>query len=465
MAKRRLAAIMSVDVVGYSRMMEEAPSGLLSALNDIFRSLIKPLVDASDGRVVKLMGDGALIEFRSAHDALTTAAAIQQRMLSEPPPYSFGKPIFLRIGIHAGDIIVEGQDIFGSGINIASRLQSEAEAGGVLLSKTVADLAGPDVAFNLRREGLRRLKNLSDPVDTLSIDFSNNDLNHKRHKTANSLEVRFCHSADGQTLAWTSVGDGGPLVRAPAWISHLEFLWRDPGYAHWMDSFSRSHRLVFFDARGNGLSDWDMKAISFDSLVDDLESVFDAAGIQSAPVLAHSQGCAIAVSFAARRPERVSAIVMTGAYVQGRARRRSKQDQEKAKALRAMMKAGWDDDYPSLRDLIAETVVPLASNEDRLQYAADMRQMISAANLGRYREVVDNLDVTPILSEVQAPCLVLHSKGDRMHPIEQGRKMAAGIPNAKFIALDSINHNITENDPCWPLIEREIHSFLAEHSL
>jgi pimeloyl-ACP methyl ester carboxylesterase len=275
--------------------------------------------------------------------------------------------------------------------------------------------------------------------------------------------VRFCKSKDDQGLAWASVGDGPEIVKAPNWIGHLELDWRHPGLAHLFDSLSARRRLVYFDARGNGLSDWEMETISFDLMVDDLECVFNAASIDRAPILALSQGCAIAAAFAARAPERVSAIVMMGGFPVGRAKRKSKKDQERAKALQAMMTSGWDDEYPSLRDLIAETIIPGASREDQRRYAEDMRDMISPENLGRYREVIDNLDVTSLLPEVQTPCLVMHSKGDRMQPIEQGRKLAAGIRNARFIVYESNNHVLTENDPCWPLAEREIHTFLEAH--
>ena len=128
------------------------------------------------------------------------------------------------------------------------------------------------------------------------------------------------------------------------------------------------------------------------------------------------------------------------------------------------MPSGWDDDYPSLRDHFAQLITPLASKEQLRQYAEDMREMISPENLGRYREVIDNLDVTGLLDQVRAPCLVMHGKSERMHPIEQGRKLAAGLPNARFIAYDSPNHVFTENDPCWPLASREITAFLQEHA-
>ena len=285
-----------------------------------------------------------------------------------------------------------------------------------------------------------------------------------RTRMAKSQEVRFCQAKDNLRLAWTTAGSGPPIVKAQNWISHIELDWRDPSTAHIFASLAARYRLVFFDARGNGLSDWEMDNISFDLLVDDLECVFDAAGVDRAPIISMSQGCAVAAAFAAKNPDRVSAIVMIGAYPVGRAKRKSTKVQERAKAVREMMTAGWDDEYPSLRDLMAEIIVPGASAEDRQRYAEDMRDMISPENLGRYREILDNFDIIELLPQVKAPCLVLHCRGDRLQPIEQGRKMAAGLPDARFIAYDSNNHKPTVNDPCWPLIEREIHAFLEANT-
>lgn len=369
---------------------------------------------------------------------------------------------FFAHGVHAGDVLIEGQDIFGDGVNIAARLQSQAVAGGILLSRTVADLAGSDLPFRLRHEGTHSFRNIATPIETLSVDLSNGDVLAARARLAKSQEIRFCTAKDNLRLAWTTAGEGRPIVKAPNWVSHLELDWRGPNMAHIFASLAARYRLVLLDARGNGLSDWEMDNISFDLMVDDLERVFDAAGVDRAPIFGMSQGCAIAAAFAARCPERVPAIVMIGSFPLGRAKRKSKKDQEQeqARALRAMMRAGWDDEYPSLRDLMAEIIVPGASIEDRRRFAEDMREMISPENLGMYREVLDNIDITNLLPRVEAPCLVLHCTGDRLQPIEQGRKMAAGLPHARFIAYESNNHDPTENDPCWPLMEREIHAFL-----
>jgi pimeloyl-ACP methyl ester carboxylesterase len=129
-----------------------------------------------------------------------------------------------------------------------------------------------------------------------------------------------------------------------------------------------------------------------------------------------------------------------------------------------MMAAGWDDDYPSLRDLLAQIIIPSASEEQRRQYAEDMREIISPENIARYREIIDNIDVTELLPNVEAPCLVTHCTGDRMHPIDQSRLFAARLPDSRFIAYESDNHIVPENDPVWPILERDIQAFLAAHT-
>lgn len=126
------------------------------------------------------------------------------------------------------------------------------------------------------------------------------------------------------------------------------------------------------------------------------------------------------------------------------------------------MRAGWDDDYPSLRDMFAEMVTPLASLEDRRYFAKAMREIATPDVMGAYREVVDNIDVTRILPQVDVPCLVMHCDGDRMHPIDQGRLLASLLPKARFVALESCNHIPTANDPCWPRIQDEVTNFLRD---
>jgi len=464
MSELRLAAILSLDVVGYSRLMQTSSGQLLKTLNELYRDLVIPAVKGNKGRIVKLLGDGALIEFASAGRALEAAIAIQTSLRDPQSPYQNPEHILLRAGVHVGDVTVNGDDIFGDGVNIASRLQAAAEPGGVLVSKMVCDLAGADYADHLRGEGLHSFKGIAQPIETLSVDFTDEKSAKSRKAFMNAQEVQYCRTNDGVNLAWTAVGDGPPVVKAPNWIGHLELDWRNPGFSPICTSIAMKHRLVRFDARLNGLSDWEAETCSFDSFVDDLEAVFDVAGVERAPIVAMSQGCSVAAAFAARRPERVSAIAMIGAFSVGRAKRKSKKDLERAEAMRKMMTAGWDDDFPSMRDLMAQIIIPGASDEERRQTARDMREMISPENMGRYRDVIDYIDIRHLLPSVEVPCLLCHSTGDRMQPVEQGRIFAKGLPNARLITYESKNHLMTRNDPEWPRLERDLTAFLFAHS-
>jgi class 3 adenylate cyclase/pimeloyl-ACP methyl ester carboxylesterase len=464
MSQLRLAAILSLDVVAYSRMMQSGSTLLLKTLNNLYRDLVVPVVETNGGRVVKLLGDGALIEFPSAGRALEAAIAIQTHLRDPENPYRIPERIQLRAGLHVGDITVDGADIFGDGVNIASRIQSAAEPGGVLASRMLCDLAGADFSDRLRGEGLRTFKGIRNPIEVLSVDFTDDATLLSRRTFATTQEIRYCRTDDGVNLAWSEVGAGPPIVKAPNWINHLELDWRNPGFAPIFTSIARQHRLIRFDARLNGLSDWEAGTCTFERFVDDLEQVFDVADVERAPILAMSQGGAVAAAFAARQPERVSAIVMIGSFPQGRAKRTSSKDAERASAMKQMMTAGWDDDYPSLRDLMAQIIVPGASEEERRQYARDMREMITPENMGRYRNVIDGIDILHLLPLVTMPCLVCHSIGDRMQPVEQGRLFAKGLPNSRLITYDSRNHLMTENDPEWPRLQRDVLGFLAEHN-
>jgi pimeloyl-ACP methyl ester carboxylesterase len=117
---------------------------------------------------------------------------------------------------------------------------------------------------------------------------------------------------DGVQIAYASVGTEPPLVKAPNWMNHLEYDWQSPIWHHLLQELAREHTLIRFDQRGNGLSDWDVDEISFDSFVRDLETVVDAAGLEKFALLGISQGCAISIAYAVRHPERVSRLVLYG---------------------------------------------------------------------------------------------------------------------------------------------------------
>src|SRR5271167_1206620 len=168
--QRRLAAILSADVVGYSRLMGMDEAGTLSRLNALRRELIDPAIAAHFGRVVKLMGDGALVEFASAVDAVTCAIEIQRQLREREAGGSQAEPIRFRIGVHV-DIIIEGDDILGDGVNVAARIEGVAEPGGISISEDAWRQVQGKVAANFVDAGEQSLKNIARPVRIYRVEL------------------------------------------------------------------------------------------------------------------------------------------------------------------------------------------------------------------------------------------------------------------------------------------------------
>ena len=162
--ERRLTAILAADVVGYSRLMGEDEVGTLERLKSCRRELVDPAIKEFHGRMVKLMGDGALVEFASVVDAVQCAAMIQRRMADRNKGATDARQIRFRIGVNLGDVIVEENDIYGDGVNIAARLEAMAEPGGICISGTAFDHAVHKVDVGFASLGEQRLKNIADPV-------------------------------------------------------------------------------------------------------------------------------------------------------------------------------------------------------------------------------------------------------------------------------------------------------------
>lgn len=169
--ERKLATIVAMDVVGYSRLMELDEAGTLQRLKDIHAGLLAPTISRHGGRIVKLIGDGILAEFTSVVDALKSAVEIQSELAARNAAASPTHRMQLRIGLHLGDIIVEGDDIYGDGVNVASRLEGLSEPGGIVLSKQVYDHIGSNVPVRLVSIGEQAVKNISRPIHAYRVDF------------------------------------------------------------------------------------------------------------------------------------------------------------------------------------------------------------------------------------------------------------------------------------------------------
>src|ERR1041385_723413 len=170
--ERRLTTILAADVVGYSRLMTIDEAGTLAALKSLRRSIVDPKIAEHRGRIVKLTGDGMLVEFPSVVSAVACAADIQHGMRTRNAGMSEGGRIEFRIGINLGDVIVEGGDIFGDGVNVAARLESIAPVGGIAVSQSVRDHVGKRLDLAFEDMGERRLKNIEAPIRVYSISIN-----------------------------------------------------------------------------------------------------------------------------------------------------------------------------------------------------------------------------------------------------------------------------------------------------
>jgi pimeloyl-ACP methyl ester carboxylesterase/DNA-binding SARP family transcriptional activator len=273
-------------------------------------------------------------------------------------------------------------------------------------------------------------------------------------------EVRFCVAPDGVRIATAVLGQGPPLVKTANWMTHLEYDWKSPLWRHFSRELSRDFRLVRYDSRGNGLSDWDVEDFSLDACVGDLEAVVDGLGLARFPLLGISQGCRVAVAFAARHPERVSRLVLYGGSARGFLHR-DPSARATREALQALIREGWGKDIPAFLQVFTTLFMPGATRQQMAWFNELQRASTSPENALKITQAFAEIDVTNLLGTLRAPTLVLHAHADAMVPFEEGRRTAAAIPDARFVALESQNHLLLEDEPAFGHLLGEIRAFLA----
>jgi len=267
--------------------------------------------------------------------------------------------------------------------------------------------------------------------------------------------VRFCTSVDGVRLAYALSGKGQPIVKAANWMGNLEFDVQGP-WKHWIQELSKDHSLLRFDQRGCGLSDRRVQDISPDAWVRDLEMVVDAAGLDRFTLLGLSQGGATCIEYAMRHPNRVSHLVLFGTFARGWNKAgRSAAQIEEWETTAKMIGIGWGRDNPAFRQFFTSLFMPDATAEQMQSFNELQRASTSAETAVRFYRAFGDIDVFDLLSKVSVPTLIFHVRGDQVVRFGNGRQVAAGIPGARFVALEGRSHLPLEDEPAW----RE---FLAE---
>lgn len=274
-------------------------------------------------------------------------------------------------------------------------------------------------------------------------------------------EIRFCVTGDAVRLAWASVGSGPPLVKAANWLNHLDFEWESPIWKHWIAQLARHHRLIRYDERGNGLSDWEVMDMSLELWVRDLEAVVDAAGVDRFALLGISQGGAVAISYTKRHPERVSHLILLGAYSRGCNHRLPLEELEARRALKTLVRLNWGKNLPGFSEMFTKRFVPDGNPIEQKWWEDLQRVSTSSGNAARVMEACDEINVRDLLPSVSVPTIVFQCDEDRVVPAEEGRILAAEIPNARFVPLASANHILLADEPAWKIFIEELGAFLG----
>ena len=275
-------------------------------------------------------------------------------------------------------------------------------------------------------------------------------------------QIRFCRSADGTRIAYATVGSGLPLVKAANYLTHLEHDWNGPVWRPWLESLAEHHTLVRYDERGCGLSDWDVTEYSLEAWVQDLEAVVEALQLERFPLLGISQGASVSVAYAVKHPEKVSHLILYGGYARGRFNRNlTEEELLQAETMINAIRVGWGQENPAFRQLFTTMQIPEGTEAQKEWLNELARISATPENAATMERAFYQIDAVDLARQVTVPTLVLHGRADAGVPFEEGRLLAALIPGARFVPLDSPNHILLESEPAWTRFLAELHAFLG----
>jgi len=273
--------------------------------------------------------------------------------------------------------------------------------------------------------------------------------------------VQFAHATDGTRLAWAECGSGAPVVKAANWLTHLEYELESPVWKHWIQFFGEHFRYIRFDERGCGMSEWKAGALTVDRWVADLETIVDAARPAGPMTLfGISQGAATCIAYAIRHPDRVARLILYGGYARGKFRRGGQLTEREYRAMVELTRVGWGRDNPAFRQVFTSRFIPEGTHEQVDWFNELCLKTATGEVAADIFEARGHLDVEELLGQVRTPTLVLHARNDEITPLDEGRRLAAGIPGAQFVELDSRNHVLLEHEPAWDRFREAVLEFM-----
>ena len=275
--------------------------------------------------------------------------------------------------------------------------------------------------------------------------------------------VHYLRTAEGVDLAWSSIGRGLPLVRAATWLTHLQYDRDSPVWAHWLRFLGGHFRCIRYDERGCGMSDRDVPEVALPQWVDDLERVVDAAAPERPFVLLGiSQGAATSIQYAIRHSARVSHLILYGGYALGGNKRDNPEARALFQAVMEVTRLGWGRNNPAFRQLFASRFLPEGTPEQLDWLNALCQRTATPEVAARLLQARGDVDVRELLPQVRVPTLVLHATRDQIAPLAQGRVLAAAIPGAEFVPLDSCNHVLLAHEPAWQQFQEAVLAFTGQ---
>jgi pimeloyl-ACP methyl ester carboxylesterase/DNA-binding CsgD family transcriptional regulator len=278
-----------------------------------------------------------------------------------------------------------------------------------------------------------------------------------------SQSIRFCNSADGTRIAVASCGNGQVILRAAHWMSHVDYDLKSPVWRPWVQALSAGNRFVRYDPRGCGLSDRYVADLSIEAWYADLEAVAASIPEPRFVLLGLSQGGALAVLYALRHPERVSHLVLLNAYAQGgQVRAETDVERLEAETLVNLIRIGWGRDNPAFCHFFTNLFIPDGTPEQHRWWADLERETVSPEVAAELLREMQQIDVLDRASGLRTPTLIAHCRGDMRVPFNEGRKLAAAIPHARFVSLESKNHVLLPDEPAWKAFHAELGEFLGQ---
>lgn len=278
-------------------------------------------------------------------------------------------------------------------------------------------------------------------------------------QVSETQRIRYCRSAEGQAIAYAVVGEGPPVLRfGPPMTTDLELEWAHGLYRGSLGNMAGHSRYLRFDNVGSGQSERAERDIDFATEARDAAAVADAAGFDRFAGVSFSGGCLPALHFAALYPERLTRLAIVGGYVEGRSRRSASPPPD---VLKGMIAEGWAQPASAFASAFVTSYFPEGPKEAADQVLRQMQAACPPETMLRDRDAINDASVLHLLDKVRCPVLILHGRDDAVHPLSQAQKLAAGIPGAELVVLETANHVPLYGNACWDSYNRTLAEFLT----